>query len=190
MSKDDKNGMAGGGHAKPPRSGQFRKGASGNPRGRPKGSHRKAPYDELLSQIVEICDQRKMRKVPLYEALQLSFFKLATSGNNAATRAIEDLRVVRGAQKKSDALTERETVIHFVTPGSVNMALEPLGMGRILDRIREATARVALEPWLVQAALKRLGDNELTPEEQKTVLKATRTPKKVNWPDWWAELPE
>jgi hypothetical protein len=29
----------------------------------------------------------------------------------------------------------------------------------------------------------------LTPKEQEIVLKATRTPTKVRWPDWWVVMP-
>lgn len=70
----------------------------------------------------------------------------------------------------------------FVKPGSVNSALEPLRLARKLDRYRD-TARMALEPWIVEAALARL-DRRLTIEEQAIVERATRTPAKVNWPEW------
>lgn len=55
---------------------------------------------------------------------------------------------------------------------------EALGacVARKLDRYRE-TARMALEPWIVEEALARLGE---------TVVRATRTPRKVRWPDWWS----
>jgi hypothetical protein len=46
-----------------------------------------------------------------------------------------------------------------------------------------------LEPWIVEAALARFGEKQLTPQEQEIVLKATRTPSKVRWPDWWAVKP-
>ena len=49
---------------------------------------------------------------------------------------------------------------------------------------------MALEPWIVEMALDRLGKRRLTLQEQQTVLRATRTPKKVRWPDWWEALPE
>ena len=48
------------------------------------------------------------------------------------------------------------------------------------------TARVVLEPWLVELALQRLGTGELDLQQQKAVWKGTRTPWKVKWPDWWA----
>ena len=77
------------------------------------------------------------------------------------------------------------TIIHvMVAPGSVNGALEPLRMARKLDPYRP-TAWMMLEPWIVEAALERLGGRKLSREEQTIVLAATRTPHKVNWPDWW-----
>jgi hypothetical protein len=63
----------------------------------------------------------------------------------------------------------------------------PLRMVRKLDPYRE-TARMALEPWLVEAALARL-NRRLSPAEQRTIVKATRTPRRVRWPEWWSEHP-
>ena len=84
---------------------------------------------------------------------------------------------------------ESLTLVHtIVTPGSVNPALEALGMARKLDRYGP-NARMMLEPWLVEAALARLGERRLMPEEQATVVRATRTPHKVRWPDWWEAKP-
>jgi hypothetical protein len=60
-------------------------------------------------------------------------------------------------------------------------------MAKELDPYRE-TARMALEPWLVEAALARLG-RTLSPADQRIIVKATRTPQKVRWPEWWSERP-
>jgi hypothetical protein len=49
---------------------------------------------------------------------------------------------------------------------------------------------MVLEPWIVEAALTRLAEKQLTPEEQDVVLKATRTPARVRWPDWWVVRPQ
>ena len=45
--------------------------------------------------------------------------------------------------------------------------------------------RWELSSWIVEAALERMEDPRLTVEEQREVLANTRTPDKVNWPDWW-----
>jgi hypothetical protein len=60
-------------------------------------------------------------------------------------------------------------------------------MAKKLDPYRE-TARIALEPWLVKAALARL-DRKPSLAEQRIIVKATRTPHKVRWPKWWSEHP-
>jgi hypothetical protein len=46
-------------------------------------------------------------------------------------------------------------------------------------------AQIKLEPWLVQRALDRLGDRHLNTMERATVVAATRTPRKVRWPECW-----
>jgi hypothetical protein len=124
------------------------------------------------------------------EAFQLRLLEFALKGNNAAARAIEVLEREHLSVQSIAEVTERQMIVHHVTPGSVNSALEPLNMGTVLDRYREANARVALEPWLVAAALERLGERRLSRAEQEEVVQATRTPKKVNWPDWWEVLPD
>jgi hypothetical protein len=60
-------------------------------------------------------------------------------------------------------------------------------MARKLDPYRE-TARMVLEPWLIETALSNL-DRKLNPAEQQTIVKATRPPHKVKWPAWWSEHP-
>jgi hypothetical protein len=75
----------------------------------------------------------------------------------------------------------------IVAPGSVTYALMPLRMARKLDPYR-GTARIALEPWLVEAALARLPQT-LSLADQRIVVNATRTPRRVRWPEWWSEHP-
>jgi hypothetical protein len=50
----------------------------------------------------------------------------------------------------------------------------PVRMAKKLDPYRE-TARMALEPWLVEAALACLPQT-LSPAYQRTIVEATRTP--------------
>lgn len=69
-------------------------------------------------------------------------------------------------------------------PSGPSLALEALNMATKLDRYAKSP-RIMLEPWLFEAALARLGDRRLTPEQQATIVDATRTPSKVKWPDWW-----
>jgi hypothetical protein len=123
------------------------------------------------------------------EAFLLHITKQGLQGDGAAAgAAMTAIEEARNRQLQSRTNDWMILVRIIVRPGSVNSALEPLRMARKLDRNRE-TARMVLEPWIVEAALARLGTRRLTPEEQQTVVKATRTPRQVRWPEWWDVKP-
>jgi hypothetical protein len=147
------------------------------------------PYETVLGQMVTIREDGVERRVTAAEAFLLQITKKGLEGDGAAARsamcAIEEARAA-GLARHASELTIITMV--FGRPGSVSSALEPLRMGRKLDRYRD-TARIVLEPWIVEAALARLGDRRLTREEQEAVVGATRTPRKVRWPDWWEVMP-
>jgi hypothetical protein len=119
------------------------------------------------------------------EAFLLHITRRGLEGDSAAARAamaaIEEARSRRG-QEHDDQVTV--IILKPVSTGSVNSALEKLNAAVTLDPYRE-TAHLALQPWLVELALARMGDRQLSPDEQRAVWKATRTPWKVCWPPWW-----
>jgi hypothetical protein len=174
-------------YRQPPRASRFTKGRSGNPAGRPRGRHREAPYEAVLGQTVKIREGGTERHVTAAEAFLLQLTKRALEGEDAAARAslavIEEARELPGISQLQVYVIIRS----IVDPGSVTSALEPLRMAKKLDPYRE-TSRIALEPWLVEVALARL-DQRLSPADQLTIVKATRTPHKVRWPEWWSEHP-
>jgi Family of unknown function (DUF5681) len=173
------------GYRKPPRATRFTKGRSGNPSGRPRRRHREAPYEAVLGQMVKIREGGAERHVTAAEAFVLQLTKRGLEGDGAAAR--ESLAMIEQVRERQRAGQSPISTIVLVSvaPGSVTSALEPLRMAKKLDLYRE-TARMALEPWLVEAALARLG-RTLSPADQRIVMKAARTPHKVKWPEWWSE---
>ena len=179
------------GYGKPPASTRFRKGQSGNPRGRPRGRRNDPPYEAVLGQRVTIREAGVERDVTAAEAFLLHIVKQGLAGDSAAARqamvALDDARAAGLVLDKEDKRKEIIDIV-FVAPITVNYALEPLRMAKKLVRNRK-TARMAIEPWIIEATLERLGDRRLSVAEQRTVVRAARTPWKVQWPEWWEVEP-
>jgi hypothetical protein len=137
--------------------------------------------------MVTVKEDGVERRVTAAEAFLLYITKRGLDGDVLVARstiaAIEEARSARTANGYGGTI-----VMSVVAPGSVNTALEPLRMASKLDRYRPS-ARMMLEPWLVERALSRLGDKRLSVEEQEKVVRAVRTPHKVRWPDWWKVKP-
>ena len=181
------------GYGNPPRHTRFKKGRSGNPKGRPPGRKREPPYEAVLGQMVTVRVDGIERRVTAAEAFALHLTKQGLDGYTAAARqaaaAIGDARAMRCELSAQERVT---LIINYhsaspVIPGSVNTALEPLRMAQKLDA-RSHPDQMALEPWIVEMALDRLG-SRLELQDQHKVLSATRNPKEVRWPDWWEALP-
>jgi len=183
MSRKDQSD-ASVGYKRPPADRRFKPGQSGNPNGRPRGKRRGIPHDAVLGQMVAIRENGALRRIEAAEAFLLYLYKTGRSGQSVALeQALKAFELGRSATGGSgDPVTN--IVIISVNPKNANLQLLSLNMVVKHDEFRP-TARILIEPWLVQAALERLGDRRLTPAEQITVWNATRTPKKVKWPDWW-----
>jgi len=172
------------GFGKPPKSTQFRKGSSGNPRGRPRGRKREIPHDHLLGQIVTIREDGRERRVTAAEAFLLQLTKKGLEGCSASARAslasIEHARASR-----QEPAGDQEIIRIVLTTFGLCSVVEDLGMATRVNRTNKEKVRLELKPWIVEAAVAKLVPNQLSSEEQAIVLASTRTPEKVAWPDWW-----
>jgi hypothetical protein len=184
-SDDDEDG--GGGYRRPPRKARFTKGQSGNLAGRPRGRRQKeAPYEAVLGQTVTIREDGTERRVSAEEAFLLILLKRGLEGDGVATRAT--LTAIEISAKRRTTHWDPRLITRIILdPASVTLAAQHLRMAIKLDPYRE-TARMVLEPWIIEAALARLSE-KLSPADQRIIVKAARTPHKVKWPDWWSEHP-
>ncbi|WFL77809.1 DUF5681 domain-containing protein [Altererythrobacter arenosus] len=172
------------GYQQPPSSTRFRKGQSGNPRGRPKNRRREIPYDTVLGQMVTIREDGRERRVTAAEAFLLQLTQKGLAGDSAATRASLDAIEAARATRYGN-MSGPSKIIRFAIDSGADAIIGKLGIAFHKYPADEARTRWELNPWIVEAALDRLGDRQLSETDQSEVWGATRTPQKVAWPEWW-----
>ena len=177
------------GYQRPPGSTRFRKGKSGNPRGRPRNRRREIPYDTVLGQMVTNREDGRERRVTAAEAFLLQLTQKGLAGDSAAARA--SLDAIEGARctLSDDYAGLSKIIMHSIGSGA-DAIIDKLGIAFHKFPTDEARTRWELNPWIVEAALERLGDRHLSEDEQREVWSATRTPIKVSWPEWWTYFDE
>ena len=99
------------GYGKPPKSGQFRSGKSGNPKGRPKGSLKLATdLAAELSEQITVREDGKARRVSKQRALIKSLMAKALQGDVRANAAILALyaRVITDLPDDQDNIVDEK----------------------------------------------------------------------------------
>ncbi len=171
------------GYRKPPAATRFRKGRSGNPRGRPKNRKRGLPYDHVLGQMVTIRDGGAERRVTAAEAFLLHLTKKGLEGDGPAARAsLAALSTARASQPSEKAIDILRVIISAVGP---SLCLDTLGFGVKTNAADKDKVRWHLKSWVIDAALARLGDRRLTIEHQREVWNVAYWPSDLRWPEWW-----
>ena len=62
-----------------------------------------------------------------------------------------------------------------------------VSMFRAPRQLRGVGGLLGPKPWIVEAALARLGDRQFSTAGQREVWNAPRMPDTVSWPKWWTE---
>jgi hypothetical protein len=105
------------GYRRPPRHSQFRKGQSGNPRGRPKGSQGTARLARrILNEKIPIRENGKRRIITKWEAALKQLANKAAAGDLRAIRELRQLEAEIGRQEAPVAQNgpEREKAVRYV----------------------------------------------------------------------------
>lgn len=199
------------GYCDPPKQFQFKPGQSGNPKGGPRGPRRKPVQrrstflDETISCMIGGIPFKGKRRqaIPLIAALLAVSKPIPGSRAPGATEQEKLPKPNLGLQQLLLKLADQEEeidrrirrdepqfcILDFPSsPLSVRCiedAADVAGFGVKAYR-KQRSARVLLESWVIEEGLARLRDRHLTRKEQEQVLAATRFPKKVRWPAWWA----
>src|SRR5215218_4171809 len=156
------------GPGRPPVASRFRKGESGNPKGRPKARRGPASsaFDVVIDRTFTVTQNGKLREVLIEEALQRRTYQDALAGSRAARREV--LRMIAKREKWLAAHAPKhppaERLIEPADPDNANEALILLSIaepdpwwGSSSDE-----QRLRLRPWAVQVALSRPGRRRLS----------------------------
>jgi hypothetical protein len=182
------------------RTGRFRKGHSGNPTGRPRKQRvlpnaPRSAFEVVLEKRVTVTQGGIDQELSVEEALQLRTFQDALAGNRGARRdvlkmiakreqAMEDrgLRGLRGlrAQRAMPSIPRKISP----DPRNADAAMCLLGIAAPnKSREEHDPDAILLEPWAVQAALRRRrGGNALTTRDVSEIKCCTRAPETLRWP--------
>jgi Family of unknown function (DUF5681) len=174
-----------------PNRGWFRKGRSGNPGGRPTASRgpKASAFDVVVEKTLTVTHHGGTRKITMEEALQQRTYRDAVAGQRMAQREVLKWIVKREAwlAKHAPRASPRK-ITHHVSPDPDNAdaALLLLGIAALNPAradIGADRAQLLLEPWAVQAALRRRrGGHRLTDRERDEIRRCTRDPDSLRWP--------
>jgi Family of unknown function (DUF5681) len=176
---------------KTPNRGWFSKGSSGNPRGRPTASPapQSSAFDIVAEKTLTVAHHGVAREITAQEALQQRTYQNALAGKRMDQREVlkwianrEAWLVKRGPKASRPAIT-----LHISPdPDNADAALQLLGIAApnpARADIGADRAQLLLEPWAVQAALRRRrGGQRLTDSERDEIRRCTRDPDCLRWP--------
>lgn len=194
--EDDPNYCAGP-PKRPAGSTRFKKGQSGNPRGRPRKSARQPrfalPFGGFLEEFVEISIDGAVRQMTRAEMLIWQAGLRAVKGDEAIQNLLA--RHVNAVRHERFRNPLPKPTIGTIVVGDDDddvddtIIAEPVAREwTIDDEIFAPRCRkfALLQPWIVEAAVQRLAPGALNEAEQKVVVRATSKPHTVAWPEWWA----
>jgi hypothetical protein len=167
------------GPGRPPAASRFRKGESGNPKGRPRSrpGRSASAFDIVIDRLLTVTQNGIARELTVEEALQHKTYQDAIAGNRAARREVLKMIAKREKWLAAKAPKHRsELLIEPKDPDNANEALILLGIAE------PSRWSLRLQPWAVQAALSRRGRRRLSAEDISEIKRCTRDPETLRWP--------
>lgn len=174
---------------RPPVEHRFRKGQSGNPRGRPRKSPA-APasaFDIIMERSLTVTQGGVAREMTVEEALQHKLYQDALAGNRSARR-----EVLKMIARREKWLAEKKPVVQQPAKVSTEYDAHDANPAMLLLRIAvpdpewedrdDKYERLKLATWAVQAALSRPGRRTLRDKDVSEIKRVTLNPEKLRWP--------
>lgn len=174
-----------------PNPGWFRKGQSGNSKGRPTASRppQASALDVIVGKTLTVAHGGGTREITVEEALQQRTYRDAVAGKRMAQREVLKWIMKHEAWlAKHSPNAARSTNTHQISPDPDNadaalLLLRIAAENPARANMGDDRAQLLLEPWAVEAALRRRrGGNRLTDSELEDVRRCTRDPDSLRWP--------
>jgi hypothetical protein len=174
-----------------PNPGWFPKGRSGNLDGRPRASRapKSSAFEVLIDKTLTVADPGGTREITVEEALPQRTFQGALAGKRMAQREVLKWIIKREAWLAKHAPKSSWPPIECYNsddPDNADAALQLLGIAApnpARADIGADRAQLLLEPWAVQAALRRKrGGQRLTDRERDEIRRCARDPDSLRWP--------
>ena len=165
------------------RNSRFKKGSSGNPRGRPRKSRGQGTvYDVILDQRIAGSIDGAPDELTPEEAIEQQLLKNAFDGKAMAIR-----KVVKMIEKWQSALSGHKvdvppkiTDVERFSSDSANDALLILEIAA--PDMRVGGVRWNISTWATQAALSRPGRKKFNAKQVREIKYFTFHPHKLRWP--------
>lgn len=167
---------------------RFRKGESGNPRGRPKARRpHVSAFDIIFDKTLTVNQGGTVRELTVDEGLQLQTYQAALKGSRMAVRA-----VLKMIEKRERALAAKSP--KRVSPVAMQIehdadnadkALLLLGIAQYPDPPEgwgSERMHLKLATWATQAAISRPGRRKFADKDIDDVKRMTIDPGKLKWP--------
>lgn len=171
---------------------RFRKGQSGNPKGRPRKVRSEqtsaSAFDIVLDKTLTVTQNGVERELTVDEALLLRTYQDALAGNRPARRRILQmiLRREEWLASQPSAHTPRPVIYRVEeNPQNANAALLLLGIATRDDAgsvENDPYERLLLELWAVEAALRRGRNLHIADKDRTLLCNSTRGGNEVVWP--------
>jgi hypothetical protein len=146
-------------------------------------------FEVLLDRTLTVPDRGGgTREITVEEALQLRTYQDALAGKRMAMREVLKWIIEREAWlgKNEPKAYQPLAWLHSPDPDNADAALVLLGIAAPSPVRADSSsdrAQLRLEPWAVQAALRRRrGGQRLTGQELDVVRSLTRDPNTLRWP--------
>ena len=158
------------GRGRPPKASRFRKGESGNPEGRPRGTQPriKSPIEKLIVRGVMMTVGGVRKRVPITDFTAAKLMQEANKGSVPALRELNRMAEAAAATRRLEAARETPHEVSFTISGLYN-ADDAICILNLATRGKNN--ELVLDLSIVAFAVQRLG-RSLTAREQQIIGQA------------------